>query len=83
MYSKFINDFNASIEALRYEKIAFSEIVNRYIANQKDFSNRVFEAWRDRVLSDVELDTIRKYFGDETERAATQHLNHAVNESYE
>lgn len=78
MYKNFIREFNASIEALSKEKIAFSDVVNRYIENQKDFLSRTFEAWRDHVLSEIELETLKRYMGDETEKAVKTHLENAI-----
>ena len=84
MYKNFIREFNASIEALSKEKIAFSDVVNRYIANQKDFFSRTFEAWRDHVLSEIELETLQRYMSDETEKAVKTHLENAIkNERHE
>lgn len=84
MYKNFIREFNASIEALSKEKIAFSDVVNRYIANQKIFFSRMFEAWRDHVLSEIELETLKRYMSDETEKAARTHLENAIkNERHE
>ena len=78
MYRNFKREFDASIEVLSKEQITFSEIVNRYIANQKDFSGRIFQAYRDHVLTEGEFRTLYKYFSDKTERIAINHLNNAV-----
>lgn len=84
MYSKFINDFNASIEALTKEKIAFREVAYRYAANVRTWYNRAFEAWRDRVFTDVELETFTRYINSKTARTAKTHLEQAIkNERHE